>query len=119
MRSIKGADRKGASFFVFMEKFHIYILYSESSDKYYVGYSNNVSLRVERHNNPKFNSYTSKHIPWVLMAEIFVSDNRGDAMRIEKFIKKQKSRKFIIKIIENQNNDEFVHTLVRVPFERD
>ena len=102
-----------------MGKFYIYILHSESSDKFYVGYSSNVSSRLERHNNPKFNSYTSKHIPWILKASIFVGNDRGKATVIEKYIKKQKSRKFIIKVIDDQYDEDFVAQLVRVPFERD
>ena len=102
-----------------MENFYIYIIYSERSDRYYVGYSSNIEARIERHNNPKFSSYTSRHIPWILMASIMVGNDRGKAIVIEKYIKKQKSRKFIEQIIENKENSEFIDKLVRVPLERD
>jgi len=99
--------------------YSIYIIYSESADKYYVGYTSDVDLRVENHNSSSFKSFTSKYRPWVLAASFEVSNNRANAMKIEKFIKKQKSRKFLVKIISNINNREFINQLVRVPFERD
>jgi putative endonuclease len=99
--------------------FSIYIIYSESADKYYVGYSENVYRRVKKHNSSPFKTYTSKFRPWVLKASFEVGEDRGRAMKIEKYIKKQKSRKFIEKIIDNINNEDFISQLVRVPFERD
>ena len=48
-----------------------------------------------------------------------VGNDRGKAIVIEKYIKKQKSRKFIEQIIENKENSEFIDKLVRVPLERD
>ena len=99
--------------------FSIYIIYSNSADRYYIGYSKNVPKRVEKHNSSPFKTYTSKYRPWVLKVSFNVGEDRGIALKIEKFIKKQKSRIFIEKIIDNIDNDEFISQLVRVPFERD
>ncbi len=74
--------------------FYIYILYSPSSDKYYVGYSNDYQRRLIEHNTTERITYTSKHRPWFLKAA-FECLSESEAMKIEKFIKKQKSRKFI------------------------
>ena len=92
--------------------FYIYILFSQSANKYYVGQTSDVQRRLEEHNNPIVNSkFTAKFIPWVIAVFFPVSDSRADAMKIEKFIKAQKSKKFIIKLIENKNNVEFFQNL--------
>ena len=38
--------------------FYIYILYSESFDKYYVGYTSDITRRLEEHNTIKFMTFT-------------------------------------------------------------
>ena len=98
------------AFFVIkiLTMFCIYILYSQSADKFYVGQTSDVQKRLWEHNNPVEKSkYTAKYIPWELILYFQVSNERGDAMKIEKFIKAQKSRKFILKLIENKNNPDF------------
>ena len=76
--------------------YFIYILYSLTSDVYYVGYTNDYVRRFKEHNEQdSFNTYTSKHRPWVLKAAFECSTIEKEAMRIEKFIKKQKSRKLL------------------------
>ena|ERR1035437_5536018 len=88
--------------------FYVYILYSQSADKFYVGQTPDVQKRFSEHNNPVEKSkYTAKYIPWELILYFPVSDERGDAMKVEKFIKAQKSRKFILKLIDNKNNPNF------------
>ena len=100
--------------------FYIYVLYSASSDKFYVGYSNDPLRRVVEHNTKPFNTYTSKHRPWELKAFFECGEIEADAMRIERFIKKQKSRK----MLEQLCDKTFIPTdslaqLVRVPDVRD
>ncbi|MDO5656200.1 MAG: GIY-YIG nuclease family protein [Flavobacteriaceae bacterium] len=101
--------------------YFIYILYSESFDKYYVGYSTSPAERLIRHNTQDyFHTFTSKYRPWSLKAVFEVSESEGDAVNIERFIKNQKSRKLIEKLCD----PEFVPTgklaqLVRVPYVRD
>ena len=75
--------------------FYVYILYSEKADIYYVGSSSNPWHRLEQHNTTKLNTFTSKHRPWVLVAVFEAGTTRGEAERLEKFIKKQKSRSLI------------------------
>jgi len=87
--------------------FYIYILYSEHSDKYYVGHSDHPERRLMEHNASQHLTYTSKHRPWKLKCFFPVSENRGKAIQIEKYIKSQKSKAFIKKIIENKNDKIF------------
>ena len=100
--------------------YFIYILYSESSDQYYLGYSNDPHRRLIEHNTSSNNTFTSKHRPWILKMILECSTNEHEAINMERFIKKQKSRK----LIENICNPGFGLTgklaqLVRVPDIRD
>jgi putative endonuclease len=80
--------------------FYIYILYAQSSDIFYVGSTSNYHERLFSHNNSDKNTFTSKHRPWKLMAVFIAGEIRGEALRLEKFIKTQKSRKLIELLIE-------------------
>jgi len=100
--------------------FYLYILYSDSADKYYVGHSEDPWRRLEQHNHNEKDRFTGKYKPWRLLAVYQVSERKGDADKIEKFIKRQKSRKLIEKMIA----PDFVPQgdlaqLVRVPHVRD
>jgi putative endonuclease len=100
--------------------FYIYIIYSNTAEKFYVGHSENPWDRLIQHNENEGDKYTGKYQNWELKAVFQVSENRGEALLIEKFIKKQKSKKLLLKLIE----PNFVPTgdlaqLVRVPYVRD
>ncbi len=82
-----------------MDQFFVYILYSSSFDKYYVGQSENVEHRIAFHNDVTRNKiWTSRGIPWELKTVIGF-ESKTEALKAEKFIKNQKSRKFIERII--------------------
>ena len=55
-----GSNKKRSFFspFFYFNMFYIYIIYSVSSDKYYVGHSDNPSRRLIEHNTKPFNTYT-------------------------------------------------------------
>ncbi len=72
--------------------FYIYILHSATFDKFYRAHSENPWKRVEEHNSGIHHKFTSHFRPWRLAAVFRVEEERGFAMKIEKFIKKQKSR---------------------------
>jgi len=71
--------------------FYVYILYSPKSDRYYIGHTSDVNKRLEEHNNPWENKYTSKYLPWELRLFFKVSESRGEAMVVERFIKNKKA----------------------------
>jgi putative endonuclease len=94
--------------------FYIYILYSRSSDKYYIGSTADVNRRFEEHNNPQVNTkYTAKHLPWEIKIYFECSDSRGNCLLIERFIKNQKSRAFLQKLIAEKDNPEYFQNLIR------
>lgn len=66
--------------------------------RYYIGYSQDPWNRLIEHNNNSSDTYTGKTKDWEFKTIFEVNENRSDAIRIEKFIKKQKSRKFYRKI---------------------
>ena len=75
----------------------LYILYSDSLNRYYVGQSSDVEQRIAFHNSERNNIWTKTGKPWVLIA-MFDFPTKSDAIVAERFIKKQKSRKVIEKI---------------------
>ena len=80
--------------------FHVYILYSPSKDKYYVGSCEDISIRLDQHNSGR-NKSTSYGVPWELKkAEVY--DTRTEAVQRETFIKRMKSKKFIEMVIANE-----------------
>jgi len=83
--------------------YYIYILYSAVGDKYYVGQTNDAARRLEEHNNPTRNTYTSKYLPWELSCYFAVGEERASAMKVEKYIKKQKSKNFIRQLISSED----------------
>ena len=99
--------------------YYIYILSSDSSGVYYIGFTDNVERRFSEHNTSPHNTFTSKHRPWKLKAAFIASEDMGTAMKIERFIKKQKSRAFIEKICSLSIVDLPMAQLVRVPHLRD
>jgi len=66
----------------------------KNTDFYFV-YSDNPERRKVEHNTDVRNTYTSKHRPWQLVTAISVGKDRGYAMRVERYIKRLKSRRII------------------------
>ena len=94
--------------------YYVYILFSSSSDRYYIGHTPDVQKRLEEHNNPtRSDKYTAKHLPWELILFFKVSSDRGEAMIVERFIKRQKSRNLLKKLIVEKDNKDYFDTLVK------
>lgn len=93
--------------------FYIYILYSTGYDRYYVGHTDDVMRRLNEHNHPEVSTkFTSKYLPWELKLSFSVSTKRGEAIRVEKFIKNQKSKVFLQKLISEEGNENYYATLI-------
>ena len=65
-----------------------------------MGHSANPWKRLEHHLNNENDTYTGKYKDWVLVAVFEVSSFKVEALKIEKFIKQQKSRNLILKILD-------------------
>jgi putative endonuclease len=76
----------------------VYILYSESKDRFYVGETAHLEGRLEQHNAGFYKSASTKvATDWINYLTIECQD-RSHALKVESFIKRQKSRKFIQKL---------------------
>ena len=81
----------------------VYILYSISVDRYYVGQTSNLEDRLKRHNQGR-SKYTKSGIPWKLMyKESF--ETRSEAMAREKKIKSSESRDQLRSYIHSTENE--------------
>ena len=78
----------------------IYVMYSETIDRYYVGMSSDPSRRVERHNSQK-KGWTRRGRPWILVYHQRFAD-QSMALRAEKLIKSWKSRAMIEALIHGR-----------------
>jgi len=110
MRYDIGKSKKGSKkshlqwLFEFREKsvskdthilYSVYILYSPKIDKYYIGYTGDISKRLAYHNDILRNRiWTRRGIPWELFFQIdYLSKNQ--AVIIEKKVKRMKSRVYL------------------------
>ncbi len=85
-----------------MEQFHVYILYSPSLNRYYIGHTGQLDDRLFRHTNSGSKSTKAAHDWQLVYSESCPS--RSDAMKRESFIKKQKSRRFIETLIQTKTD---------------
>ena len=75
------------------------IIYSEKINRYYVGVTEDIDWRLERH-NLGWGRYTKRGVPWeVVYYEIF--SEKSSALKREKEIKNRKSRQYIESLIKN------------------
>ena len=79
----------------------LYVLFSKSKSKYYVGETHNINERLLGHNYHTYtNSFTKIANDWEMILT-FECLNKTDALYLERFIKRMKSKVFIEKIIQN------------------
>jgi putative endonuclease len=74
-----------------------YIIYSKTLDRYYVGHTEDVDVRLIQHNSG-ISTFTAKAQDWVLLYRQEF-ETREEARKREFEIKKKKSRKYIEWII--------------------
>ena len=71
----------------------VYILYSSSLDRFYVGVTDHVERRIAQHNSGKGN-FTHKGIPWKLITKI-ECESRSLAVLLEAKIKKRGIKRYL------------------------
>ena len=77
-----------------MANFVVYVLYSVSYDKIYIGFTSNLSERLVSHNEKGTKGWTIKYRPWVLIyTEEF--EEKSGALKREKELKTARGRRFI------------------------
>ena len=76
----------------------VYIIYSQTRNRYYIGSCANLEIRLNRHNAGATQS-TKNGRPWKMVYhESFPS--KTDAIKREIYLKKMKSRIYVEKLIE-------------------
>ena len=94
---------------------YVYILHTEKFQKFYVGETENINVRLQQHNEHFFKAANTTYATdWVVVKLIEV-ENRKDARVVEKYIKSMKSKLFIEKII---SSDEFYKGFKRIVWEK-
>ena len=83
-----------------MEKYCVYVLESEVDKSWYIGYTSNLSKRIEEHNNGE-SYYTKRKIPWRIMY-YEVSFNKFDAIAREKYLKTGMGRRYLKNRLKRQ-----------------
>ena len=78
---------------------YTYIIYSKKIDRYYVGYTDNLEWRLERHNQG-WGRYTKRGIPWELVYDEKYK-TKSEAITREQDIKRKNSRSYIEKLISH------------------
>jgi len=69
---------------------------------YDVGYTSDYVRWLEGPNNLAVSTFTSKHRPWHLKAVFSCGHIEAEAIRLERFIKSQKSRKLIERMVKGE-----------------
>ncbi len=78
---------------------YLYIIYSKSADKFYVGETYDAHSRIAMHNSHTYaNSFTKIAGDWETLLSLECNDET-EAKYLELFIKKMKSKNFIKKVI--------------------
>jgi putative endonuclease len=73
--------------------FWFYILYSQKINRYYCGQTDNIALRLIRHNGNMVQSAKNKG-PWILKYK-FSCDSRSAALILEKKIKSRGIKRYL------------------------
>ncbi len=76
--------------------FYVYVLYSKSWDRFYIGQTSDVDDRIKRHNGGR-SQYTRGGRPWLLIHTEEYS-TRSEAIKRELFLKSAEGWKEIQKI---------------------
>ncbi len=80
--------------------YYVYILYSESGDRYYRGMSQNPENRLEYHNT-KETGFTSRYRPWKLVWKKGY-ETKKEALAAEQKLKRWKSRTMTERVISGE-----------------
>lgn len=76
------------------EIFTVYVLYSDTFDKHYTGFTSRLEERIQSHNDLSGKGYTKRYRPWRLIYQKEF-DTKSEAMSYEKWLKSGVGRDFI------------------------
>ena len=82
--------------------FYVYVLYSKTFDKIYIGSTSDLSTRFLFHNKLAKKGYTVRFRPWAI-AYTEQYQTKAEAITREKQLKSARGREFIWKLVANLN----------------
>ncbi len=83
-------------------KYFVYILESLKDSRFYIGQTNNLQNRLERHNAGYVKATTHRRPLRLIYQEIF--NSRSEALRREKYLKNLKNHAYIQNMISNSRS---------------
>ncbi len=84
--------------------FTVYILFSPSFNKIYIGYTSDMNNRIISHNELATKGHTLKYRPWVI-AYSKEYPTKTEAIKRENYLKSTQGRKFAWEIISKKFNN--------------
>jgi len=80
--------------------FYVYILQSKKDSSFYIGQTEDLEKRLNFHNQG-LSKYTRRKIPWYI---VYFEEykTRTEALKRERFLKKQRNRDFYKSLINNR-----------------
>jgi len=76
------------AFYIEMDEFVVYILFSEEHNKTYVGFTSNLIERFKSHNYLSKKGYTIKYRPWIVIHVEFLT-TKSEALKRENSLKQE------------------------------
>ncbi|MBI5055637.1 MAG: GIY-YIG nuclease family protein [Nitrospirae bacterium] len=77
--------------------YYTYILKSiKTPGAIYIGYTGDLTSRLEQHNDPQNTGYTRRHAPWEIETSIAFSE-KEEAQRFELYLKSSSGKAFMKK----------------------
>ena len=74
--------------------FHVYVIYSEKVGKKYIGYTEDLELRLQQHNSGSLGVYTKSKGPWILKYKE-TYETKKEAILRERYLKTGVGRDFL------------------------
>lgn len=93
-----------SSLYFILNAIFVYILTSEKDQSFYIGQTQNLQSRIDRHNKG-YNTATKSKRPWKLM-HAFEVESRAKAMKLERKLKSMRKRSSILAFIERDKQNK-------------
>jgi putative endonuclease len=77
----------------------VYILYSQKLYRNYIGYTSNINIRLDFHENAESRKFTAKADDWELIFQLRC-ETKIQGLAIEKHIKNMKSKVYVQNLIK-------------------
>ena len=92
---------------------YVYVIYSLSADRYYIGETVDIQVRIHQHNTHFFKgAFTTIASDWKL-AVLFTCSDRPAALKVEKHLKQMKSKQYLTRLHNDIAAQEKLKLIIR------